>query len=591
MDIGVSREELAEASELSPEILLEWERLDLAIPKQEAHRLEWAIWAVRNDRVLAESGLPDCEEMARLVETEGPPELISRHMEACETCRARSEYAGKHGPSMPGAVGVMGNVVSFTEALPCPLQSAFYGFLMVLMFSGIPMLILLGMGVVTGDGSKLAEAGALLAVTVSGGGVGGIVHHYSRGLRERSTVGHYLSWIVTMYGYLLGVFGLIGVAVAVRGAEGVDGGTLEMVEMATDPLGWMILGVLGAFFGVVVGREMRDSGSRAPEPSTGPDGEGAGRRRTLARVGKGTLYVIVLAGIAAQIFWGPGGRVTTAEEHAESLPDLRAAVQEDPSDARAQYDLAFALATLDRHEEALEPYGEALRLEPGNPDFHNDYGASLFQIGRLQDALPHFQRAIDLRPDHPFAHRNVGLVLVDQGRREEALAEYERARELDPENPWIHREMGSLYAQLGRMEDAAQALGEAVRTDPSDSWAQATLARALFELKRYDEALAPAERAVELDGGSAYNQWVMGLVLIGLGRETEALGRYQAATRLQADELRYWRDLARLAHMLRRYGLAADAYAELNRLEPAFFEGASEDREMWKEAIAASGSR
>jgi hypothetical protein len=57
-----------------------------------------------------------------------------------------------------------------------------------------------------------------------------------------------------VYGYLLAVFAMFGLAALVIGWEEVGP---ELGAMLREPVGWIAFGLVGALFGVVLGRAMR----------------------------------------------------------------------------------------------------------------------------------------------------------------------------------------------------------------------------------------------------------------------------------------------------------------------------------------------
>ena len=130
-----------------------------------------------------------------------------------------------------------------------------------------------------------------------------------------------------------------------------------------------------------------------------------------------------------------GSALTDAGDAADGLPLLRYAVQQQPADAEAQYNLGLALGFTGHLEEAEAAYAEALRLAP----------------------------------KHAKAHFNLALLRLNAGDADGALAELSGAGELGPR---VYGPQGAAYAMKGDYALARKNLEWAVRDDWKDlaSW-------------------------------------------------------------------------------------------------------------------------
>src|SRR5262249_56308301 len=81
----------------------------------------------------------------------------------------------------------------------------------------------------------------------------------------------------------------------------------------------------------------------------------------------------------------------------------------------------------------------AIELQPDNADAHYNLGNALRDKGLLDHAVDSYREAIRLKKDFAYAHCNLGLVLRDKGRFAEALTYLRRGHELGSKNPpWPH---------------------------------------------------------------------------------------------------------------------------------------------------------
>lgn len=255
--VGVTLEALAEYAEVEASELAEWERSG-GVPRAYRAQVKWALWAARRDVLLENSELSECEWIQKQEDdvSDTDPKIIAEHLNTCEICVARSKYVEEHVGPMPAmGSGVLMWTLAHVDRFSGWKRSAVAGALLLLAMAGIGVVILLGIGLVNLDLGYILQAFGLFIVLVVGGAAGGITYHAASPLRQRGGLGYYGASILTVYGYLLGVLGMITLATTVVGWEAIDP---ELGAMLTDPVGWVVAAILGVFFGVVLGRAMRD---------------------------------------------------------------------------------------------------------------------------------------------------------------------------------------------------------------------------------------------------------------------------------------------------------------------------------------------
>ncbi len=115
----------------------------------------------------------------------------------------------------------------------------------------------------------------------------------------------------------------------------------------------------------------------------------------------------------------------------EAIPHFAAAVEMDPGLARAQADLALALAQTGNHVSAETHYREALELHPGLVAAQQGLASLLLERGDASQAIDLFRQSVALLPNDPIVHRNLGFALKRAGLDEEAEIELSTARALE----------------------------------------------------------------------------------------------------------------------------------------------------------------
>jgi tetratricopeptide (TPR) repeat protein len=121
-------------------------------------------------------------------------------------------------------------------------------------------------------------------------------------------------------------------------------------------------------------------------------------------------------------------RQAPALEAAEK--EFRAALAENPADARAEYRLGTVCSLQRDYKTAIQYYSRALQLQPSNAYAHQELGAAWIKMGELEKALEHLLAATRLDPLYPAAHYELSTLYRRLGRQAEARRELEAFEKL-----------------------------------------------------------------------------------------------------------------------------------------------------------------
>ena len=127
----------------------------------------------------------------------------------------------------------------------------------------------------------------------------------------------------------------------------------------------------------------------------------------------------------------------------------------------------------------------------------------------------------------------------------------------------------------------------AIVADPDYAPAYDLLAWIALNLGQDGLALTSALEAVRLAPDSASYRRTLGVMLEETGRLQNAREAYVDAVRLNPADTASWLDLARVASRTARHAMADSAFRMVERLMPAHFDTAADDRRMRDAARAA----
>ena len=137
-------------------------------------------------------------------------------------------------------------------------------------------------------------------------------------------------------------------------------------------------------------------------------------------------------------------------DYDEAVKHLTRALELNPQNADAHFNLANVLQSRGELNEAMVHYREALKINPGMAEAHSNYGAALYKIGKQDEAKAHLKQALRINPDYVEAHNNLGLILYDQDKFDEALKHFSRVVQINPKHATALKYRGHILEMQGK---------------------------------------------------------------------------------------------------------------------------------------------
>lgn len=130
----------------------------------------------------------------------------------------------------------------------------------------------------------------------------------------------------------------------------------------------------------------------------------------------------------------------------QSIAPLEAAIQADPKDAVARYNLACLLYFRGDKQKAVAEWTTVNQINPADFNARRDLGLAYEEDGQLDQAIPQLKKAVDLRPDDLDTVDDLATAYAHAGRFDEQLALLQSAVKRSPDND--HLVKGVLTADL-----------------------------------------------------------------------------------------------------------------------------------------------
>jgi tetratricopeptide (TPR) repeat protein len=146
-----------------------------------------------------------------------------------------------------------------------------------------------------------------------------------------------------------------------------------------------------------------------------------------------------------------------AGDYDKGIGMLRVALQRDPADADALFNLAMALSDQGKLDEAVELLDRLLVEHPSHAHGWVALGVAQARMERDEDAVESLTMAVSLNPDDGHVRKNLGAILSRCGSLDEAIVHLQAAARLLPTDPQCWFNLAGTLEEAGKTEEADEA--------------------------------------------------------------------------------------------------------------------------------------
>ena len=277
---------------------------------------------------------------------------------------------------------------------------------------------------------------------------------------------------------------------------------------------------------------------------------------------------------------------------------LKKALEKDPNNFQAWFDMGFTLNRLSREEESIAAYRKSVAAKPdvfesnlnlglmlvraNNPDAeqflraattlkptaHVEEGqarawlalAHLLESKKPDEAFSAYRKAAELTPQDPEPHLSAGLLHERQKEFFDAETEYKQVLTIDPKSTEAAIGLTNIYMKSGRLGDAEPMLRRLAAERPEDAGLHLQLGRVLEAQGKKDDAIAEFQAAVKLTPNDSDAQRNLVDLLTSAGKNDQAEAIYRALVAAHPDEAELHRGLGQVLLRQKKF---AEAQQEL----------------------------
>ncbi len=255
---------------------------------------------------------------------------------------------------------------------------------------------------------------------------------------------------------------------------------------------------------------------------------------------------------------------------AETL--LKKAIDKDPNNYQAWFDLGFVLNRLGRADESIAAYRKSVAAKPDVFESNLNLGLMLVRTNN-SEAEQFLRAATGLKPT---AHVEEGQArawlvlghLLESKKPDDALLAYRKASELIPKDPEPHLSAGLLHERQKEFSDAETEYKQVMTLDPHSTEAVIGLTNIYMKSNRLDDAEPLLRRLAAERPDDAGIHLQLGRVLVAEGKRDDAIAELQTALKLAPSDADAQRELADLYSSAGKNDLAEGAYRALVASQP-----------------------
>jgi tetratricopeptide (TPR) repeat protein len=207
------------------------------------------------------------------------------------------------------------------------------------------------------------------------------------------------------------------------------------------------------------------------------------------------------------------------------------ALKEEPTYARAAYDLAQTCNLLSDEKGMFEGFRSAIQSDPTYVEARVDYSGALIEAGDPDEAIRQLLEAIRLDPKRDLAYSNLSRAYLDKGVFKNSIESANKAIALNPDNHQAYLWKADALRRAAAQENdaAVQRRTYAEATDTYDSYVELTnFTTPLYEKVAYLAGLGLGGSRHRADRPLVY-AYQRSLAFMGLCECQDMLGNRQRA--------------------------------------------------------------
>jgi len=201
---------------------------------------------------------------------------------------------------------------------------------------------------------------------------------------------------------------------------------------------------------------------------------------------------------STRLYTNLAGELLKADQEADLIGMLKAAIKIDPENAVAYNNLGNAYKGIGEIDNALSSYRKSIALNP-------NYAGPYYNLGVIyndvlhepHNAIPYLRQAISRDETMSMAYHKLGRVYLDKGDNEMAITLLRKAITVNPDDSNLYHSLAFIYFQTDNTKEAINYYKKTIEFNPQHGEAYKNLAIIYYNNEQYRLAIQYCDKAVE----------------------------------------------------------------------------------------------
>ena len=225
-------------------------------------------------------------------------------------------------------------------------------------------------------------------------------------------------------------------------------------------------------------------------------------------------------------------------ENAQAIEALDKAIDAEGADDQLRVKALTLRGNLQSDEaKRLADYTEAIKIMPNDPGPLRMRASYLLLRGNTDQAIADLDRALEVDAEDAATHEARGKAFFVKKSYDEALLCFDRALELNPKSASLRMQRGRVFAAQDNIKAAIVELNKAIEITPNDAKVMLQLGAYYISNEQPRHAINLFDTLLAKDGKNWQALHIQGDAYLGIGKQAEAVANYEAALKLQPENI------------------------------------------------------